>query len=128
MGGFKPGGEPIRRPTSSAAGAVFVPNAEQVEALVRAIPYGESRSVKDLRLDLADGQGADSACAVATGRHLRNLAQMVVDQLAAGASVDAVAPIWRVLDESSPLLRRLAGGSRPLASRRRAEVPAPPTR
>ena len=128
MDGANRGGVPIRRPSSSGTGSTFVPTAEQVEELVRAIPYGESRSVKDLRLDLADGQGADSACAVATGRHLRNLAQMVADQLAAGASVDAVAPIWRVLDESSPLLRRLAGGSRPLASRRRAEVPAPPTR
>lgn len=124
MGGVKLGGAPIRRPISGDTGPVCVPTAEQVEALVRAIPYGESRSVKDLRLDLADGQGADSACAVATGRHLRNLAQSVAEQLAAGASVEEVAPVWRVLDETSPLLRRLAGGSRPLASRRRAEVPA----
>ncbi len=92
MGGANRGGVPIRRPSSSGTGSTFVPTAEQVEELVRAIPYGETRSVKDLRLDLADGQGADSTCAVATGRHLRNLAQSVSEQLAAGASVDEVAP------------------------------------
>lgn len=101
----------------------LAPTVEQVEALIRAVPYGETRSVKDLRLDLADAHGAATACPVATGQCLRQIARAVSEQLAAGASMDDVVPVWRVVDESSPLLHRSTSPARPLALRRRAEAP-----
>lgn len=107
---------------SSGADRVLEPSAEQVEALIRAIPYGETRTVKDLRLDLADADGAATACPVATGQHLRRIAKQVSERLAAGAGMDDMVPVWRVIDESSPLLHRSASPARPLTSRRRAEA------
>lgn len=113
----------IRLAAADAAGdRVHKPTAEQVEALVRAIPYGETRTVKDLRLDLADAHGAATACAVTTGQHLRRIAKAVSEALADGAGMDDVMPVWRVIDESSPLLHRSTSPARPLASRRRAEA------
>jgi len=113
---FSPGGR-------DAAERVVVPTAEQVEALIRAIPYGETRTVKDLRLDLGDAQGAVAACPVATGQQLRRIAKEVSERLAAGADMDHEVPVWRVVDESSPLLHRSSSPARPLATRRRAEAP-----
>jgi hypothetical protein len=62
------------------------------------------------------------ACPVTTGFHLRGIAEAVMACLADGVPPEAVTPVWRVLDESSPLLRRPAGSARPLASCRRAEM------
>lgn len=113
---FSPGGR-------DAGERVFEPTAEQVEALIRAIPYGETRTIKDLRLDLGDAHGAATACPVATGQHLRRIAKEVSERLAAGADMDREVPVWRVVDESSPLLHRSTSPARPLATRRRAEAP-----
>lgn len=111
------------RPDVKAGQMVLVPTVEQVEALIREIPHGQTRAVRDLRADLADVGGAEAACAVATGFHLRVIAVAVRERLAAGASPDEVTPIWRVLDESSPLLRELtAGPEELLVSLRRAEA------
>src|SRR3546814_4072815 len=62
-------GNAIRFPRGEgAAGRVLEPTAEEVEALIRAIPYGETRTVKDLRLDLADERGVAAVCA-GSGEH-----------------------------------------------------------
>src|SRR3546814_6571886 len=90
--------------------------------LIRAFPYGETRTVKDLRLDLADERGVAAVCAVTTCRHLRRIAKAVSESIAAGAAMDDAVPVWRVVDESSPLLHRSSSPAKPLASRRRSET------
>lgn len=124
-----PRGEPILRhvprdrPEAKAGQSVVVPTVEGIDAMIRAIPYGETRTVKELRADLADAHGAEMACPVTTGFHLRGIAEAVMACLADGVPPEAMTPVWRIVDESSPLLRKAPGGAAGLlASRRRAEA------
>ena len=107
-----------------ADGRPLEPSTQQVEALIRAIPHGETRTIKDLRLDLADAHGSATVCPVVTGRRLREIARTVSEQIAVGFHVEHLVPVWRVLDETSPLLHHMGSAARPLALRRRAEAPA----
>src|SRR3546814_5270701 len=91
-------GNAIRFPRGEgAAGRVLEPTAEEVEALIRAIPYGETRTVKDLRLDLADERGVAAVCSVTTGRHLRRIATAVSESLPACSALDYAVPVCRVV-------------------------------
>lgn len=111
-------------PAQQVADPVLEPTVRQVEAQIRAIPHGETRTIKELRLDLAETHGAATACPVVTGQRLREIAGTVSEQLVAGFHMEHLVPVWRVLDESSPLLHRTGSALRPLALRRRAEAPA----
>src|SRR3546814_15689949 len=98
-------GNAIRVPRGEgAAGRVLEPTAEEVEALIRAIPYGETRTVKDLRLDLADERSVAAVCAVTTGLHLRRIPTAAPDSIAPGAPLDTAIPLWRVVRGTTRLL------------------------
>lgn len=113
---------PGRAGSGTSGSSVAYPSAGEIDALIRAIPFGETRTVKDLRADVAEAHGALTACPVTTGLHLRGIAEAVQACLAMGEPAEHVTPVWRVLDESSPLLARIAVPGAPLSVRRRMEA------
>lgn len=87
---------------------MLLPSPEIIDAFLRALPAGQTIESKALRLQLARKYGADIACPVVTGIHLRQMAEAVHEALGQGASVASVTPIWRVLDAKSPTLKRVS--------------------
>lgn len=91
-----------------AAGSVlYVATPEIVADYIAKVPTGETRSVEQLRRDLAKRNRADAACPVSTAIFLRMVAETALTQLAEGAKRDAVVPFWRVITSDTKIAKRL---------------------
>jgi hypothetical protein len=92
-----------------------------IDEYVRAIPKGKAISLQHMRKDLALTYGAEYTCPVTTGIFLRMVAEAAHEQLQAGKSVKTVAPFWRVVDEKSPLNKKLSFGPDFVVEQRKKE-------
>jgi hypothetical protein len=92
-----------------------------IDGYVRAIPKGKAVSLQNMRKDLALEYGADYTCPVTTGIFLRIVAEAAHEQLAAGKALKSVAPFWRVVEEKSPLNKKLSFGTEFVTEQRKKE-------
>jgi hypothetical protein len=117
---------PVRegRKNLRAGQLMLYPNGRAVDIAVRAIPAGQALSVKALRAALARAHDADITCPVTTGISLRVVAEAAHEAFAAGASLQDVTPIWRVLDSRSPTLRKVSFDPRFVFEQRAREADA----
>ena len=99
---------PEGRKNLRAGQLMLYPSDGNVTAALRAIPAGQSRTVKELRAALATAHGADITCPVTTGIALRSVAEAAYAAFAAGMPLEDVAPVWRVLDARSPALKKVS--------------------
>lgn len=111
------GGQPahIEVLTKSFGGApegakMLVATPRIVEEYMRNVPAGESRSLAQMRLDLAKAHGADISCPISTSIFARIAAEAALEQVEAGIPLSEVTPFWRVIDESSPIAKKLSCG------------------
>lgn len=86
----------------------LVPSVRLIDDFIRALPKGTRMSVKEMRSALARIHGADVTCPVYTGFHLRTIAEAACEIAAAGAPLDAITPVWCVLDHDAPTMRKLS--------------------
>jgi hypothetical protein len=104
-----------------AGAKMLVATPRLVEAYMRAIPEGETRSVPQMRDELARAHGADIACPMSTSIFVRIAAEAGLEELAAGAAESAIVPFWRVIEPSSALARKLSCGAEYIQIRRSLE-------
>jgi hypothetical protein len=91
------------------AGAIlFVATPDIVAAYVRAIPSGQTRTVEQMRRDLAKRNKAEATCPVSTAIFLRSVAEISLKQLAEGVALESVVPFWRIIEPGTPIAKRLA--------------------
>ena len=100
------------------ASTLYIPSVEDVAQAIRAIPAGETRTIRDLRHTLAEKGGAETACPAATIKYWKWLAQ-VSDELDGQESPYNV-PWWRVLKDGKPS-RHMPGGVEHQAAKLRRE-------
>jgi hypothetical protein len=112
---------PISIAGMKAGEIMLVPSPRLVDAFIRSIPRGASLDVAALRKALAAQHGAEVTCPITTGFHLRTVAEAAFEAHQRGASLDEIAPFWRVLDERTPTTKKLSFGASLVAERRRAE-------
>lgn len=82
-----------------------------VEAAVREIPAGQTRSMKQLRAELAERHEADGTCPLTTGIFLRIAAEAAWERHQEGEALDETMPFWRVVEPTGPLAKKLACGA-----------------
>ena len=87
---------------------LYVANPKVVDQYVRGIPAGQSRSIVQMREDLAKRRGADATCPVSTAIFLRISAQAAIDELEGGRPIKDIAPFWRVLRASDKITAKLS--------------------
>jgi hypothetical protein len=87
---------------------MLYPNGRAVDTALRAIPAGQTRTVSELREEMARAHGADTVCPVTTGIALRTVAEAVYEDLSAGRPIAELAPVWRVLDAKAPTLKKVS--------------------
>lgn len=96
---------------------VLIPTPRLIEDYINQIQPGETKTVVEMRQDLASQHGADLTCPLTTGIFLRILSEASLDP---ETSVDS--PFWRVLDPISPLAKKLPCGPDWIAAKRAAEA------
>lgn len=120
-------GAPVIKPTPRTMSDVvegqsmLVPTARQVDDFIRTIPAGVEMDVRALRTAMALEHGAEVACPVYMGYHLRTVAEAAWEALERGQSLDQITPFWRVLNETTPTTGRLTFGKEFVVGRRAAE-------
>lgn len=87
---------------------LYVANPKVVDQYVRGIPAGQSRSIVQMREDLAKRRDADATCPVSTAIFLRISAQAAIDELEGGRPIKGIAPFWRVLRASDKITAKLS--------------------
>lgn len=97
---------------------MLLPSAEAVARQISAVPAGETRSLAQLREQLAAAHGAEATCPVTTQRMIKVVAARSVADHQAGR--EAV-PFWRVVDPDKRNGAALPGGRDFILARRRDE-------
>ena len=100
------------------AGTLYIPSPEDVAKAIRAIPSGTTRTITELRQDLANMGNADTACPAKTIKYWKWLAS-AQDELEDTDS-KYVIPWWRVLKDGKPS-RHMPGGVEHQIARLQAE-------
>lgn len=89
------------------ANTMYVPSPLDIAEAIRAIPYGHTRSLRDIRHDIAVAHHADITCPSRTTVYWKWLAHATVE-LGDTPSPFAI-PWWRVLKEGK-LSQHMPGG------------------
>lgn len=104
-----------------AGGRMLVAHPLDVKAYIDAIPAGQSRTITEMRAELASRAGADGTCPLTSGIFIRIVAEAALEEIAAGKSPEQVTPFWRIVDRKSRVLKKLSGGPEFVLARRAAE-------
>jgi hypothetical protein len=100
---------------------MLISSPVEVAAYVANIPAGSTRTVEQLRADLAKAHKVDATCPVSTAIFLRVASEAAFEDLQAGSGLDAITPFWRVVAPGSVLARKLACGDDFLIAQRERE-------
>lgn len=93
-----------------AGTTILIPSPADIAAEIEALDVNELIDLSELRRRLATRHGAEGSCPVMTGMNLRIVAEISLEELAAGAPTEAVVPVWKAIDPKSALAEKLPGG------------------
>lgn len=86
---------------------MFVGTPMLVDAYIRKIPHGDTRTIPALRNELARRNKCDASCPVSTSIFVRMVSEAALEEIAEGKSVSEVAPFWRVLQGKDKITGKL---------------------
>ncbi len=120
---------PIDIAGMKAGQVMLVPSPQLVDAFIRRLPEGHAMTLPELRQAMARRHRAEVTCPITMGFHLRIVAEAAWEMHNAGAKPADLTPVWRVLDDASPTLKKLPPPAVAfMRARRRAEgLPARPS-
>lgn len=90
-----------------AGSPLFVGTPPIIDAYLRQVPHGETRTIERMRRDLARAHGCDATCPVSTAIFLRIAAEAAIEQLQQGKACADISPFWRVIAPGSTIERKL---------------------
>ena len=80
-----------------AGDRMYISSPEEIKSFIINIPRGTSKSLKEMRLDLANNKGADNTCPVTTGIFLRMVIEDNIENF----------PYWRIIDQNHSLVTKI---------------------
>ncbi len=85
----------------------YIPTVEEVAKLINSIPKGQTKTIKELRLELAKKRNTDTACPAKILKYWKWMATLPDDLKLIDKQYDI--PWWRVLKDGK-LSRHMPGG------------------
>lgn len=89
---------------------MLVSSPQEVASYINGLPAGTTRTMVEMRADLAQQHAADGTCPVSTAIFLRVVAEAALEQLKEGGDVEQITPFWRVVDPGDKLAQKLTCG------------------
>jgi 6-O-methylguanine DNA methyltransferase, DNA binding domain len=105
-----------------AGSTLFVGTPQIIDAYVRKVPAGETRTIERMRRELARKNDCDATCPVSTAIFLRISAQAAIEQMKAGKAPAEVSPFWRVIQAQSTIAGKLPIDSHWITQQREIEA------
>jgi hypothetical protein len=103
---------PVTRAGVEKGGRMLLPSVRLIDDFIRAVPKGRAVTNAEMRAALAKRHKADGCCPVYTGYHLRTCAEAAIENHERGVPAAKVTPVWRVLDDQAPTLKKLSARGR----------------
>jgi len=75
---------------------------------IRKIPLGKTRTIEQMRRDLAKRRRCDAACPVSTAIFMRIAAEAAIEEMNAGKSPEQTIPFWRLISSKDKVAKKLA--------------------
>jgi hypothetical protein len=101
---------------------MLVATPRLVDEYMRKVPAGESRSIAQMRTDLAKSHGAEISCPLSTSIFARIAAEAALEETETGVPLAEVTPFWRVIDDKSPIAKKLSCGADMIRAQREREA------
>lgn len=101
---------------------MLVATPRMVDEYMRNVPAGASRSVAQMRTDLARAHGAEISCPISSSIFARIAAEAALEETESGKPLSEVTPFWRVIDEGSPIAKKLSCGVELVRAQRALEA------
>lgn len=89
---------------------MLIATPQVFEDYIKKVKTGKSKSIKEVRSDLAKKFKADHTCPLTTGIFLRIVAEANFEKIMKGESIEKIAPFWRVITPNSSLAKKLSFG------------------
>ncbi len=105
-----------------AGSVLFVGTPQIIDAYVRSVPGGQTRTIERMRRELARKNQCDATCPVSTAIFLRICAEAAIESMKAGKAAADVAPFWRVVEPQSTIASKLPIDSQWIAHQRELEA------
>jgi hypothetical protein len=100
---------------------LFVGTPQIVDAYIKKVPYGQTRTMHRLRRDLAKQHDCDATCPVSTAIFLRIAAEAAWEDIQLGKALSQVTPFWRVIEADSTIAKKLSADSAWISHQRETE-------
>ncbi len=94
------GGIPIGR-------KMLVATPQIVDNYIRGIPHGETRTIPELRDELAIAYECDGTCPMSTSIFIRMSAEAALEDIAEGLPAPNITPFWRVITSKDKMAKKL---------------------
>lgn len=86
---------------------MLVSTPQAVDAYIRAIPHGQTRTIPEMRDALAEAAGCAGACPMSSAIFVRMVAEAALEDIAEGKPVADVAPFWRIITSKDKMTKKL---------------------
>lgn len=86
---------------------MYISTPQEIDLYIQSIPYGRSKTIQQMREDLAKQNQADCTCPLTTGIFLRIVAEAAFEKINQGDGANAT-PFWRVIDEKASIVKKLS--------------------
>lgn len=82
----------------------------EINDYVKTIPYGQTKTVDEMKEYLAKKHSAQGVCPVTTAIFLRIVSEAAIEDLNQGKSKAEIAPFWRIVEPNSKIASKLEFG------------------
>ena len=104
---------------------MLISSPKSIASYIYKIPYGEQKTIKQMRHELALSSHAHNTCPLTTGIFLR---VAIEASLEGCQSIEGnTLPFWRLFDEKYPLVKKLGIDSNFIQTKRKDENLVPPS-
>jgi glucan-binding YG repeat protein len=100
---------------------MLIATPQVFEDYIKKIKKGKSKTLKEIRQDLAKKYSADYTCPLTTGIFVRIVAEANFEKIANGEDIEKVAPFWRAIEPRSSLAKKLSFGEDFIVKMRKEE-------
>ena len=97
---------------------MLISSPQSIAKYINDIPFGKEKTFQQMRVELAHSSGAANTCPLTAGIFLRIAIEASIEQ-SNGSKPNL--PFWRLINEKTPLLKKLPISKQQILEWRRAE-------
>lgn len=86
---------------------MLVGTPKMIDAYIKSVPTGKTKTMRQLRNELARRHRYDATCPVSTAIFVRLVAQAAIEEMDSGKSPRDVTPFWRVVAPDDKIAGKL---------------------